>query len=147
MTQYLTNLMTLLLLMRRTRLEEWMQRSGRMASLVKMSFSPRCVLRIRERGRERERGRNGRREKARERELRTPNMNFCYAYVPSLSLSLSLSLAQYLSLYRLLSNDEPGMLLEPACIDPAQWRWFETLNWFRMAAITHGVYCRAVSPL
>ena len=101
----------------------------------------------REGERERERGRNGRREKARERELRTPNMNFCYAYVPSLSLSLSLSLAQYLSLYRLLSNDEPGMLLEPACIDPAQWRWFETLNWFRMAAITHGVYCRAVSPL
>ena len=30
-------------------------------------------------------------------------------------------------------------------LDPATWRWFETLNWFRMAAITHGVYCRALA--
>ena len=45
-----------------------MQRSGRMASLVKTSFSPRCVLRIREREREREREGEMEGERKRERE-------------------------------------------------------------------------------
>lgn len=68
-------------------------------------------------------------------------------------------LAQYASLRRIMSTASTmdGMStiadatttdatpLPLVDLDPATWRWFETLNWFRMAAITHGVYCRALA--